>query len=162
MAPAAEARDDGGMARASGPRAGARASDRSTPRATAFPWALPLGVLAVALLWFVPFAGRSSADRALTDDALGNWVILAIWLVWSASLAMVASSLERAGRSLGRGWVVVQAALLLLVAVWALPPLLLAAPASLEASASSAAHLVLPVVALALSALQAVLLFFRA
>ena len=131
-------------------------------RTTALPWALPVGVLGVALLWFMPFASRSGAARTLTDDAIGNRVLLAIRLVWSTSLAMVASSVERADRSLGRGWTVVQAALLLLVVVRALPPVLLAGPAPLEASASVAAHLVLPVLALALSALQALVLFFRA
>ena len=159
-----EPRDDGGMARATDARAAARAADRSARRSTgALPWALPLGVLGVALLWSVPFASRSGAARALVDEAIGNWVLLVIWLVWSTSLAMVASSLERADRSLGRGWTVVQAGLLLLVVVWALPPVLLAAPTPLEASASFAAHFVLlPVLALALSALQALVLFFRA
>jgi len=131
-------------------------------RTSALPWALPLGVLGVALLWFVPFASRSAAARALTDDAIGNWAVLTIWLVWSTSLAMVASSLQRAGRPLGRGWAVVQSALLLLVVVWALPPVLLTAPATLEASASFTAHFLLPVVALLLSSLQALVLFFRA
>ena len=125
-------------------------------------WLLPLTVLGVALLWFLPFASRSAAARALTDDALGNWVVLLIWLIWTVSLAMVASSLQRAGRPLGRPWAAVQSVLLLLVLVEALPPLLLRAPAPLEAGSSYAVHFVLPVVALALSALQGLLLFLRA
>lgn len=134
----------------------------AAPRRSLRSWLLPLGVLAVALLWLLPLASRSGAARALTDDAIGNWVLLGIWLIWSASLAVVASSLQRAGRPLGRAWAVVQAALLVLVVVWALPPVLLGAPVPLEATASFAAHFVLPVVALALSALQGLLLFLRA
>ena len=123
---------------------------------------MPVGVLGVALLWAVPFASAGAAAQALTDVALGNWVLLLIWLVWSTSLAMAATWVQRAGRPLGRGWTVVQTALLLVVLVWALPPVLLAAPAPLQLAASVAAHVVLPVAALLLSMLQALLLFLHA
>lgn len=129
---------------------------------SALTWAVPVGVLGVALLWSVPFASGTGAARALTDVAPGNWLLLLLWLVWSGSLAMVATSLERAGRALGQAWGVVQAALLLLVLVWALPPVLLAAPAPLQVAAFVAAHSVLPVLVLLLSVLQALLLFLRA
>jgi hypothetical protein len=123
---------------------------------------VPVGVLGVALLWSVPFASGGAAARAVTDVALGNWVLLLIWMVWSTSLAMAATWVQRAGRPLGRGWTVVQTALLLVVLVWALPPVLLAAPAPLQLAASVAAHVVLPVAALLLSMLQALLLFLHA
>jgi hypothetical protein len=131
-------------------------------RTVVLSWLLPAGVLAVGLLWLLPLAVRGAAARVLVDDAIGNWVVLGIWLVWATSLAAVASTLERGGRSVGTPWAVVQVALLIAVAVWALPPVLLAAPGSAEQVTTALVHLLLPVLVLALSAAQGLLLFLRA
>lgn len=125
-------------------------------------WLLPSGLLAVALLWLLPFASRSAAASPLVDLAPGNWVVLGILLVWAVSLAGLATYGERNGRPATRVWTAVQVVLLLAVLAWALPPLLLGAPASVQLAVSWTAHFVLPTVAIILSALQAVLLFFSA
>ena len=89
-------------------------------------------------------------------------LVLAIVLVWSTSLTFVVSSLERAGREVGGAWLAVQIVLLATVFAWALPPLLLVGPGRLERGTSWAAHFVLPVVAIVLSAAQGLLLLLRA
>jgi len=124
-------------------------------------WSLPPGVLVVALLWLLPLAVGGASARRLAHDAVGNRVVLGIWLTWSVTLAIAATAVTRGGRHVVAAWTVVQVALLLVVAAWALAPLLLGAPA-LERPAEAAAHLLLPVIALVLSAVQGLLLFFSA
>lgn len=122
----------------------------------------PVGVVLVALLWLLPFAARSRDATQLVDYSIGNWVVLGILLIWTTSLAVVVTTLERGGRAAGPPWVAAQGFLLAAVVLWSLPPLLLDGPAALEAAATWDAHFVLPVVALVLSALQGLFLFLRA
>ncbi|MDH2442625.1 hypothetical protein QDR37_01575 [Amnibacterium sp. CER49] len=125
-------------------------------------WLLPSGLLAVALLWLLPFASRSAAAPPLVDQAPGSWAVLGILLVWAVSLAAFATYGERRRRPATRAWTAVQVVLLLAVLTWALPPLLLAAPPPVALTVSWTAHFVLPTAAMILSAVQAVLLFFSA
>jgi hypothetical protein len=124
-------------------------------------WCVPVAVLLASLVWLVPLAGRSAASRTLVDEAIGNWVVLAIWLTLSCSLAIVSTMLRRTGRTLGGAWAVLQVVLLAAGVVWSLPPIVVGA-AGLEAIVAGAVHLVLPVVVLVLSAAQGVVLFVRA
>ncbi|MFD1722527.1 hypothetical protein [Amnibacterium endophyticum] len=130
-------------------------------RALLLAWSVPAAILLAAALWLLPLADASAAARALVDDEIGNWVVLAIWLPLAVALAVVSQAVRRSGRPLGPVWPVLQGILLVAGLLWSLPPLLVDA-GPVEAVASAAVHFVLPVVVLPLSAVTGLVVFLRA
>ena len=124
--------------------------------------AVPVGVALGALAWLIPVAVGGPAYRDLAYEAAGVLITQLIWFVWSMPLAVFSTSVARTRGALGPMWTVLQAVLVLDVAARAAPPLLVALPPVVGVLTSSPALLIIPVLALLVSALQGIVLFLRA